>query len=61
MLNSNNPFTTLLKLKKSEECSDLMYKVIGTNYKNKQLTGLLNDFRQVPVENNPEKRKEMGI
>ena len=61
MLNSNNPFTTLLKLMKSNECSDLMYKVIGTNYKNKQLTGLLNDFRQVPVENNPEKRKEMGI
>jgi hypothetical protein len=61
MLNSNNPFTTLLKLKKSGECSDLMYKVIGTNYKNKQLTGLLNDFRQVPIENNPEKRKEMGI
>jgi hypothetical protein len=61
MLNSNNPYTTLLKLKKSGECSDFMYSVIGANYSNPQLTELLDNSISIPIENNPEKRKEMGM
>lgn len=59
--NSNNPMTTLLRLSKGSECSNLMYKLIGTNYKNTQLTSLLFNEVHVPVENNPQKRKEMGM
>jgi hypothetical protein len=59
--NSPNPMTTLLKLAKGNECSNLMYKMIGTNYKNPQLTSLLYDEVHVPIENNPQKRKEMGM
>lgn len=59
--NSNNPMTTLLKLSKGSECSNLMYKLIGTNYKNTQLTSLLYNEVHVPIENNPQKRKELGM
>lgn len=55
--NSPNPMTTLLKLEKSGECSKLMTRIIGTNYKNSELTSLFTK-NQVWVENNPEKRKE---
>ena len=60
MQNSNKPFTTLMKLEKGNECSQFMYRVIGTNYDNKELLSLLGK-EDVDVENNPQKRKEAGI
>ena len=61
MLNSNKPISTLFKLEKSEECSQLIYRIIGSNYKNPELTGLISKNKEVPVENNPQKRKENGL
>lgn len=61
MINSNNPMTTLLKLEKSKEISKLMYRIIGANYKNGQLVSILKDNGKVPIENNPQKRKEKAI
>lgn len=60
MTNSSNPMTTLLKLEKTGECSQLEYRLIGTNYLNKKLISL---FKEEPtsVENNPQKRKEKGL
>lgn len=60
MQNSNKPFTTLMKLEKSKECSQFMYRVIGANYNNKELLSLLGK-EDVDVENNPQKRREAGI
>lgn len=59
MQNSSKPMTTLLKLEKSRECSKLLYRIIGTNWNNPELVALLK-HEKVPVENNPQKRKEMG-
>ena len=61
MINSNNPMTTLLKVEKAGEIAKAMYRLIGTNYKNPQLTSLLYDEVHIPIENNPQKRKEMGM
>lgn len=58
--NSSRPMTTLLKLEKTGECSKLMTRLIGTSYKNSNLTSLLYTSDTV-VENNPQKRKEKGL
>lgn len=59
--NSNRPMTTLLKLVKGGECSPLMCKLIGVYYRNAGLTSLLYNSVHVPIENNPQKRKELGM
>ena len=61
MINSNKPMTTLLKLEKAGEISKLMYRIIGANYLNGELCNLLHEDKKVPIENNPQKRREKSM
>ena len=60
LADSSTPIQTLLKLEKAKECPRWIYRVIGTNYKNKELASLF-DKPIAEIENNPEKRKENGL
>ena len=57
---SSTPIKTLLKLEKGKECPQWIYRIIGTNYKNKELVSLF-EKPAVEIENNPQKRKENGL